>query len=175
MNGVDVRRWMVLRTDEHLDRVNPEECTGRTDPNNLSNRFVQRFSPVPYAAWLSAIATLEACWTPLLSCQPLSLPYCSQALQRRISPSLTAVPATTRPMPAASMPPAMPGLANQALFPAVRMSSPVPAAPLVSPLPVRPAGGRSMARDASRPDAFRRQRRAGTVKDAEGTAKRREP
>ena len=32
-----------------------------------------------------------------------------------------------------------------------------------------------MARDASRPDAFRRQRRAGAVKDAEGTAKRREP
>jgi hypothetical protein len=32
-----------------------------------------------------------------------------------------------------------------------------------------------MARDASRPDAFRRQRRAGTVKDAGGTAKRREP
>jgi hypothetical protein len=32
-----------------------------------------------------------------------------------------------------------------------------------------------MARDASRPDALRRQRRAGTVKDAEGTAKRREP
>ncbi len=42
-------------------------------------------------------------------------------------------------------------------------------------LPVRPAGGWSMARDASRPDAFRRQRRAGAVKDAEGTAKRREP
>ena len=32
-----------------------------------------------------------------------------------------------------------------------------------------------MARDASRPDALRRQRRAGTVKDAEGTAKLREP
>lgn len=32
-----------------------------------------------------------------------------------------------------------------------------------------------MARDASRPDAFRQQRRAGAVKDAEGTAKRREP
>ena len=31
-----------------------------------------------------------------------------------------------------------------------------------------------MARDASRPDALRRQRRAGAVKDAEGTAKRRE-
>jgi hypothetical protein len=30
-----------------------------------------------------------------------------------------------------------------------------------------------MARDASRPDALRQQRRAGTVKDAEGTAKRR--
>ena len=32
-----------------------------------------------------------------------------------------------------------------------------------------------MARDASRPDALWRQRRAETVKDAEGTAKRREP
>lgn len=32
-----------------------------------------------------------------------------------------------------------------------------------------------MARDASRPDALRRQWRAGTVKDAGGTAKRREP
>ena len=32
-----------------------------------------------------------------------------------------------------------------------------------------------MARDASRPDAPRRQRRAGAVKDAVGTAKRREP
>ena len=32
-----------------------------------------------------------------------------------------------------------------------------------------------MARDASRPDAFRRRRRAGAVKDAKGTAKRREP
>jgi hypothetical protein len=32
-----------------------------------------------------------------------------------------------------------------------------------------------MARDASRPDASWRQRSAGTVKDAEGTAKRREP
>ena len=31
-----------------------------------------------------------------------------------------------------------------------------------------------MARDASRPDAARPQRRAGAVKDAEGTAKRRE-
>ena len=30
-----------------------------------------------------------------------------------------------------------------------------------------------MARDASRPDAIRRQRRAGAVKDAAGTAKRR--
>jgi hypothetical protein len=32
-----------------------------------------------------------------------------------------------------------------------------------------------MALDASRPDAFRRQRRGGAVKDAEGTAKRRKP
>jgi hypothetical protein len=32
-----------------------------------------------------------------------------------------------------------------------------------------------MTRDASRPAALWRQRRAGTVKDAEGTAKRREP
>lgn len=32
-----------------------------------------------------------------------------------------------------------------------------------------------MARDASRPDALWRQRCAGTVKDAGGTAKRREP
>jgi hypothetical protein len=32
-----------------------------------------------------------------------------------------------------------------------------------------------MARDASRPDATRWQRRTGTVKDAVGTAKRREP
>jgi hypothetical protein len=31
-----------------------------------------------------------------------------------------------------------------------------------------------MARDASRPDTLQRQRRAGAVKDAEGTAKRRE-
>jgi hypothetical protein len=32
-----------------------------------------------------------------------------------------------------------------------------------------------MARDVFRPDAIRRLRRAGAVKDAEGTAKRREP
>jgi hypothetical protein len=32
-----------------------------------------------------------------------------------------------------------------------------------------------MARDASRPDSLRRQRRAGAVKDAEGTTKWREP
>jgi len=33
----------------------------------------------------------------------------------------------------------------------------------------------SKARDAFRPDALWRARRAGTVRDAEGTAKRREP
>jgi len=33
----------------------------------------------------------------------------------------------------------------------------------------------SKARDAFRPDAFQRARRAGAVKDAEGTAKRQEP
>jgi hypothetical protein len=31
MNCMDVRRWMVLHTDEHLDRVNPEECSGHGD------------------------------------------------------------------------------------------------------------------------------------------------
>ena len=43
---------------------------------------------------LITVATLGACWTPLLSCQPACVPCCSQALQRPIFPSLTAVSAS---------------------------------------------------------------------------------
>lgn len=46
---------------------------------------------------------------------------------------------------------------------------------LLSMLSVRSAGGAVDRRDAFRPDAFRRARRAGAVKNAEGIAKRRRP
>jgi hypothetical protein len=42
-------------------------------------------------------------------------------------------------------------------------------------LSVRPAGGVVEVGTASRPDSFQRARSAGAVKDAEGTAERREP
>jgi hypothetical protein len=30
VDGMDMRRWMILGADEHLDRVNPEERSGHS-------------------------------------------------------------------------------------------------------------------------------------------------
>ena len=143
MNGMDVRRWMVLRADEHLDRVNPEECSGHGNPNNLSDRFTQRFSPAPCGAQLSTTAP----WKPAGALALLSALFPCLAIREPHSAGF------------------------------LRVSRLFPRHPPVKPLSVRPARGvwSSEVGVLSAPTPSSRHGRAGTVEDAEGTAKRREP